>query len=104
MCCSLLVCDQHFFESKTLNHYPAWTNLQVQSTYTLGASHFYVAGGATTIGNTYQNNVVSTQRFLLSALAYYPFGRISLQYGRDTEIKNGFVETRRLAIRYTTEF
>ena len=52
----------------------------------------------------YQNNVVNTQRFLLSALAYYPFGRISLQYGRDTEIKNGFIETRRLAIRYTTEF
>lgn len=73
-------------------------------TYTLGASYFYVAGGATTIGNTYQNNVVNTQRFLLSALAYYPFGRISLQYGRDMEIKNGFVETRRLAIRYTTEF
>lgn len=73
-------------------------------TYTVGASYFYVAGGATTIGNTYQNNVVNTQRFLLSALAYYPFGRISLQYGRDMEIKNGFVETRRFIARYTTEF
>jgi len=41
---------------------------------------------------------------LLSALAYYPFGRISLQYGRDMEIKNGFVETRRFILRYTTEF
>lgn len=77
---------------------------KINQTYTLGASYFYVAGGATTIGNTYQNNVVNTQRFLLSALAYYPFGRISLQYGRDMEIKNGFVETRRLAVRYTTEF
>ena len=77
---------------------------KINQNYTLGASYFYVAGGATTIGNTYQNNVVNTQRFLLSALAYYPFGRISLQYGRDMEIKNGFVETRRLAIRYTTEF
>jgi hypothetical protein len=73
-------------------------------TYTVGASYFYVAGGATTIGNTYQNNVANTQRFLLSALAYYPFGRISLQYGRDMEIKNGFVETRRFIVRYTTEF
>ena len=73
-------------------------------TYTVGASYFYVAGGATTIGNTYQNNVVNTQRYLLSALAYYPFGRISLQYGRDMEIKNGFVETRRFIVRYTTEF
>ncbi len=77
---------------------------KINQTYTLGASYFYVAGGATTIGNAYQNNVANTQRFLLSALAYYPFGRISLQYGRDMEIKNGFVETRRLAIRFTTEF
>lgn len=77
---------------------------KINQTYTLGASYFYIAGGATTIGNTYQNNVVNTQRFLLSALAYHPFGRISLQYGRDTEIKNGFMETRRLAIRFTTEF
>ena len=77
---------------------------KINQTYTLGASYFYVAGGATTIGNTYQNNVVNTQRFLLSALAYYPFGRVSLQYGRDMEIKNGFVETRRFLVRYTTEF
>ncbi|MBU3616810.1 transporter [Polynucleobacter sp. JS-Polo-80-F4] len=77
---------------------------KINQTYTLGASYFYVAGGATTIGNTYQNNVMNTQRFLLSALAYYPFGRISLQYGRDMEIKNGFVETRRLIARYTVEF
>ena len=77
---------------------------KINQNYTVGASYFYVAGGATMIGNTYQNNVVNTQRFLLSALAYYPFGRISLQYGRDMEIKNGFIETRRLAVRYTTEF
>ena len=77
---------------------------KINQTYTLGASYFYVAGGATTIGNTYQNNVLNTQRFLLSALAYYPFGRISMQYGRDMEIKNGFVETRRFIVRYTTEF
>ena len=77
---------------------------KINQTYTLGASYFYVAGGATTIGNTYQNNVVNTQRFLLSALAYYPFGRISLQYGRDMEMKNGFIETRRFIVRYTTEF
>lgn len=77
---------------------------KINQTYTVGASYFYVAGGATTIGSTYQNNVVNTQRFLLSGLAYYPFGRISMQYGRDMEIKNGFVETRRFILRYTTEF
>ena len=93
----------------TLNQKPLITTqlgpiYKINQTYTVGASYFYVAGGATTIGNAYQNNVVNTQRFLLSGLAYYPFGRISLQYGRDMEIKNGFVETRRLALRYTTEF
>ncbi len=77
---------------------------KINQTYTIGASYFYVAGGATTIGNNYQNNVVNTQRYLLSALAYYPFGRISLQYGRDMEIKNGFIEDRRFIVRYTTEF
>lgn len=77
---------------------------KINQTYTLGASYFYVAGGATTIGSAYQSNVINTQRFLLSALAHYPFGRISLQYGRDMEIKNGFIETRRLALRFTTEF
>ena len=77
---------------------------KINQTYTVGASYFYVAGGATTIGSAYQNNVINTQRFLLSGLAYYPFGRISMQYGRDMEIKNGFVETRRFILRYTTEF
>jgi len=77
---------------------------KLNQTYTVSASYFYVAGGATTIGSAYQNNVVNTQRYLLSALAYYPFGRIRLQYGRDMEIKNGFVETRRFILRYTTEF
>ncbi len=93
----------------TLNQKPLTTTqlgpiYKINQTFTVGASYFYVAGGATTIGSTYQNNVVNTQRFLLSALAYYPIGRFSLQYGRDMEIKNGFVESRRLILRFTTEF
>lgn len=77
---------------------------KIDETYTLGASYFYVAGGATTIGNAYQNNTANTQRYLLSAVAHYPIGRITLQYGRDMEIKNGFFESRRLAIRYQKTF
>ena len=93
----------------TLNQKPLTTTqlgpiYKINQTYTLGYSYFYVAGGATTVGSTYLNNVVNTQRYMLSALAYYPFGRISLQYGRDMEIKNGFVETRRFILRFATEF
>ena len=77
---------------------------KINQTFTVGASYFYVAGGATSINNTYQNNVINTQRFLLSSLAYTDIGRFSLQYGRDMGIQNGFIQTRLLAIRYTKSF
>ena len=77
---------------------------RINEIFTVAASYFYVTGGATSINNNYQNNVANTQRFLLSGQAHTPIGRISLQYGRDTEIKNGFVQTRLLAIRLMKEF
>jgi len=76
---------------------------KINDIFTVGASYFYVAGGAISINNTYQNNVVNTQRFLLSSQAHTPIGRISLQYGRDMEIKNGFVQTRLLILRLAKE-
>ncbi len=72
--------------------------------FTVGASYFYVSGGATAINNNYQNNVVNTQRFLLSGQAHTTIGRVSLQYGRDTELKNGFIQTRVLALRLMKDF
>jgi hypothetical protein len=77
---------------------------RINPIFTVAASYFYVTGGATSINNNYQNNVVNTQRFLLSGQAHTPIGRISLQYGRDTEIKNGFAQTRLLAVRLMKEF
>lgn len=77
---------------------------KINSIFTIGASYFYVSGGATAINNMYQNNVVNTQRFLLSGLAYTDIGRFSLQYGRDMEIQNSFIQTRVLAIRYMKSF
>jgi Putative MetA-pathway of phenol degradation len=77
---------------------------KIDQTFTVGASYFYVAGGATSINNVYQNNVINTQRFLLSGLAYTDIGRFSLQYGRDMGIQNGFIQTRVLAIRYMKSF
>jgi hypothetical protein len=77
---------------------------RINEVFTVAASYFYVAGGATAINNNYMNNVANTQRFLLSGQAHTAIGRISLQYGRDTEIKNGFVQTRLLAVRLMKEF
>ena len=77
---------------------------KINQTFTVGASYFYVTGGATEINNVYQNNVMNTQRFLLSALAYTDIGRFSLQYGRDIDVQNGFMQNRLLAIRYLKAF
>jgi hypothetical protein len=76
---------------------------RINNIFTVAASYIYVAGGATAINNNYQNNVVNTQRFLLSGQAHTPVGRVSLQYGRDMEIKNGFVQTRLLIVRLMKE-
>ena len=77
---------------------------RINEIFTVGASYFYVAGGAVSINNNYQNYVVNTQRFLLSGQAHTPIGRFSLQYGRDMEIKNGYAQTRLLILRLAKEF
>ena len=76
----------------------------INRVFTVAATYFYVAGGATLINNQYQNNVVNTQRYLLSGVAHTPVGRFTLQYGRDMEIKNGFMQSRLLNLRYAVEF
>lgn len=93
----------------TLNQKPI-TTLQlgpiykINQTFTAGASYFYVHGGGTTTNGVYQNNEIKTQRFLLSLLAYTDVGRFSVQYGRDIETTNGFIQSRVLALRYMISF
>ena len=77
---------------------------RINEIFTVAASYFYVAGGATSINNTSRNDVANTQRFLLSGQAHTPIGRFSLQYGRDMEIKNGYAQTRLLVVRLMKEF
>ena len=77
---------------------------KISQTYTLGASYFNVTGGATSINNRYQDNVINTQRFMLTVQAYTDAGRFSVQYGQDLAIENGFIQTRLLAVRYTKSF
>lgn len=72
--------------------------------FTFGASYFFITGGATSISGSYQNNSANTQKYLLSAQAHTGIGRISLQYGRDTVVSNGFMQNRVLALRLMREF
>jgi len=72
--------------------------------FTVSAQYYYVAGGATTINNAYQNNVINTQRFMLSSLMHTDIGRFSLQYGRDMGVQNGLIQTRVFTLRFLKEF
>ncbi len=77
---------------------------KINQIFTVSAQYYYVAGGATTINNAYQNNVLNTQRFMLSSLMHTDIGRFSLQYGRDMGIQNGLIQTRVFILRFMKEF
>nr|WP_255532786.1 transporter [Polynucleobacter sp. MWH-Jannik1A5] len=77
---------------------------KIDQIFTVSAQYFYVAGGATTINNVYQNNVINTQRFMLSSLIHTDVGRFSMQYGRDMGMQNGLMQTRVFTLRFMKEF
>jgi hypothetical protein len=86
--------------------YTAQTALRydINPTYAVGASYFYTTGGETTINTVNQQDTMNLQRFQLTAMGHYSFGRISLQYGRDLKTDNGFIEDSRWILRYTKLF
>jgi hypothetical protein len=77
---------------------------KINQIFTVSAQYYYVAGGATTINNVYQNNVINTQRFMLTSLMHTDIGRFSLQYGRDMGVQNGLIQTRVFTLRFLKEF
>lgn len=78
---------------------------KVNPVLTVGATYFYVTGGATAYNNVDRPDTFNiTQRYLLSALIHTNIGRFSVQYGRDFDVKNGFMQTSALSIRYVRNF
>jgi hypothetical protein len=77
---------------------------RINQTYTVAATYVYVTGGETAFNGIERNNTVVTQRYFVSGVAYTKIGRFMLQYGNDTATMNGFMESRRLALRYTKSF
>lgn len=77
---------------------------RINQTYTIAATYVYVAGGETAFNGIERNNSVVTQRYFVSGVAHTNIGRFMIQYGNDISTMNGFMENRRLAIRYTKAF
>ncbi len=77
---------------------------RINQTYTVAATYVYVTGGETAFNGVERNNTVVTQRYFVSGVAHTSIGRFMLQYGNDIATMNGFMENRRIALRYTKAF
>lgn len=77
---------------------------RINQTYTVAATYVYVTGGETAFNGVERNNTVVTQRYFVSGVAHTKMGRFMLQYGNDIATMNGFMESRRLTLRYTKAF
>ena len=74
------------------------------SIYSSAVGYFYTTGGQTSIDGAIQADRVQNQRYQVSGIANYPFGRITLQYGQELNTKNGFIEDSRWILRYSKFF
>ena len=77
---------------------------RISPTYTIGATYVYVTGGETAWNGVERNNALVTQRYYVSGVAHTRIGRFTVQYGNDITTMNGFMESNRLAVRYTKVF
>jgi len=72
--------------------------------YSLTANYFYTVGGETTLNGVDKGDITQLQRYQLSGVAHFSFGRIILQYGGDIKTENGYFEDQRVILRYTAIF
>ena len=72
--------------------------------YSLTGTYYYTFGGETSYEGLEQNNPIRLQRYQVSGIGNYAFGRITLQYSRDLKTENGYFEDDRVTVRYTVRF
>lgn len=88
------------------NLYNAQTGLRylINDQYSLAAVYFHSQGGETNLNGTDNNDAISLQRWQITGTGNFDFGRVSVQYGRDLETRNGYIENSRLILRYGMRF
>lgn len=79
-------------------------NYAITPQYDLAASYFYSIGTESTINGVNQDNTKEVHRYQVFAVAKYPFGRFTLQYGSDLKTENGYFEDHRFMLRYMKVF
>ncbi len=71
----------------------------------VGATYFYSVGGENSLGGVAQRDTTRTQRYEVSSNYFIlPSVRLTLQYGADVKIENGFKEMQRFSFSITQIF
>lgn len=93
------------FRQASLHSFQTALSYRLSPRHSAGTAYFYSAGGESSLAGVKQNDAIRTQRFeLTSNFFVLPQTRLTLQYGADLKIENGFKEKRHLNFSITQVF
>lgn len=72
----------------------------IDKRYLLAVSYFIHEGAETQLDDINQNDELKKDRYSLSVQGKFDFGKLILEWGHDFDTENGFIEERRLFLRY----
>ncbi len=102
--CGLACLNHQTLEQKPLYTLQSGLSYAINSTFSLATAYFYSVGGETSWDGVNKNNLTQLQRYQVSGIANFSFGRILLQYGGDLDTRNGYLEDSRWIMRYIKPF
>ena len=102
--CGLACLNHQTLEQKPLYTLQSGLSYAINPTFSLATAYFYSVGGETSWDGINKNNLTQLQRYQVSGIANFSFGRILLQYGGDLDTRNGYLEDSRWIVRYIKPF
>jgi hypothetical protein len=73
--------------------------------YSVAAAYFFTQGGERVLdGVDVANSETRVHRYQLTATSRFSFGQVMLHYGNDLSTKNGYIEDRRVIMRFIKPF
>jgi hypothetical protein len=102
--CGVACLNHQNLEQKPLYTLQSGLSYTINPTFSLSSAYFYSVGGETSWDGVSRNNLTQLQRYQVSGIANFSFGRILLQYGGDLETRNGYLEDSRWIVRYIKPF
>lgn len=91
-------------ERKTLYSLQTGFLHQTTSSLALGVTYFQSHGGETAVNGVWRDDAMRQERYMLTGITEFPFGRIALQYGADLKTRSGYFEDSRWTVRYLRRF